>query len=97
VIEHEITHHSIDGNITIEIHDEKLNALLRRRGCFEIFDPDLNGYVDFFTGTTPSMPGSHYQVVRVLKTLGNLKRYNFIELLFGLPRKEEEYKGGYLF
>ena len=74
-------------------------TLLSRRGCYPVnflkYSPD--DYKDWQSGNTPCAGQDTYLVLDVLKTLENMNRYNFIELLFGLPKKEQEYQGKYLF
>jgi hypothetical protein len=78
----------IDKNLTIEIHDDKFKSLLSMRGAFPVNTLELNtSYKDWLTGCTPST-GDHYLIVDVLRVISNLKRYNFVELIFGLPKKE---------
>ena len=79
----------IPKELTIELHDEKFMKLLSKRGCFPISSISDDIHKDYLTGCAPSSNGEHYKIVDVLKVLGNLKRYNFIELMFGVPVEKE--------
>ena len=80
----------IAKNITIELHDDKFTSLLSRRGCFPIdfLWNSIEEYIDWQTGLPPCQGGEHYRVVDLLKTLENMKRCNFIELIFGIDKQE---------
>ena len=86
----------ISPSITIELHDDKFKTLLSHRGCFPISFMDNAPYTDWKTNLYPNPSGDHYRVVDLLKTLGNLQRYNFIELVFGLPIETDNNEQGML-
>lgn len=80
----------ISSNITITLHDDKFKKLLSMRGAFPVNQLCSEEYIDWVTGVGPSPSQDNYRVVDVLKVIHNLKRSNFIELLFGVPKEEVE-------
>ena len=80
----------IDKKIVIPLYDDNLKKLLSQRGCFPINFMDKNylSYINFVDGLPPSCSQDNYRVCDLLRTLTNLKRSNFIDLLFGISKKE---------
>jgi len=86
-------------NKTITLYDDKFMRMLSLRGAFPVdfmlHDPqDLEDWND---GLPPCPSQNVYFVEDVLRVLMNLRRYNFIELIFGLPKEEVEPTSRYLF
>ena len=79
----------IHKNFVIEIHDDKFKALLSNRGCFPVVSLSDEKFIDWQSGNEPSSNGDNYRVLDILKCIGNLRRSNFIELLFGVPVEKE--------
>lgn len=78
----------ISKSLVIKIHDDKLKALFSQRGCFPVdLLNSLEEFIDLNSGVRPGSSSCCYRAVDVLKCLGNLKRYNFIELMFGVPKE----------
>lgn len=80
----------IDKNITVSLYDDRLKSLLSRRGCFPI-NFLIHNYQDFkdvFDGLPPSPSQDIYRCIDIIRCLGNIKRSNFIELLWGIPKEE---------
>lgn len=80
----------IDKNISVVLYDDKLKYLLSKRGCFPvnflIHKPEE--FKDIFDGLHPCPSQDIYRCVDVIKCLGNIRRFNFIELLWGIPKQE---------
>ena len=76
----------IDKSLVVSIHDSRLKSLLSQRGCFPV--DSLNSKENFINvndGLTPNLSEDFYRVCDIVKTLSNLRRYNFIELIWGVP------------
>jgi hypothetical protein len=80
----------IEKNLVITIHDDRLKSLLSQRGCFPVNLLSDEHFTDWNSGLRPGSTETVYRVVDVLKTLGNLKRYHFVELVWGLPKIEPQ-------